>query len=92
MVFFKATPNLSDDERSRIEFHLQQIADCIGFERFKLPVANPNTILYGPDATDRELQSPQLIKEWAGKHLDHEVEGLKLQTFPMVLEKVGGGG
>ena len=37
-MLFTAKPNVTVGEKSRIEFHLQQLAECIGFDRFLLPV------------------------------------------------------
>ncbi len=86
MAFFKSTPNLPDDEKARIEFHLQQIAECIGFDRLKLPVLSERSLLSG------ELQTAEQIKNRVGEHLGHDVSSVKLQTFPMQPEKTGGGG
>jgi hypothetical protein len=92
MAFFKPTPNLSDGEKARIEFYLQQIAECIGFERFKLPVLSEDKLLNGEGANPTEFQTVDQIKNMVGKHLRHDVSELKLQTFPMQPQKVGGGG
>ena len=92
MAFFKLTPNLPGGEKARIEFYLQQIAECIGFDRFKLPVLSENQLLNGDAANPTEFQTVDQIKNMVGKHLRHDVSELKLQTFPMQPQKVGGGG
>ncbi len=92
MAFFKSTPNLPSGEKARIEFYLQQIAECIGFERFKLPVLSEDQLLNGVGTQPPEIQSVDQIKNLVGKHLRHDVSELKLQTFPMQPQKVGGGG
>jgi hypothetical protein len=92
MAFFKPKPNISDGEKARIEFYLQQIAECIGFERFKLPVLSENQLLHGGAANPAEFQTVDQIKNMVGKHLRHDVSELKIQTFPMQPQKVGGGG
>lgn len=92
MAFFKSTPNLTDGEKARIEFYLQQIAECIGFERFKLPVLSEDWLLNGGATNPTESQTVDQIKNMVGKHLRHDVSELKIQTLPMQLQKVGGGG
>jgi hypothetical protein len=86
MIFFKSTPNLSDNEKARIEFHLQQIAECIGFERLTLPVLSEKTLL------SEEHETADQLKSFLGTHLRHDVGGIQIQTFPLQTEKVGGGG
>lgn len=85
MAFFKSTPNLPDDEKARIEFHLQQIAECIGFDRLRLPVLSERSLLAGTNQTADQL------KLLVGEHLGHDVSEVKVQTFPMQPTKVGGG-
>lgn len=92
MAFFKPTPNLPDGEKARIEFHLQQIAECIGIDRFKLPVLSQDKLLHGDAADPTEFQTIDQIKNMVGNQLRHDVSELKLQTFPMQPQKVGGGG
>ena len=77
---------MPDNEKARIEFHLQQIAECIGFDRFTLPVLSEYDLLSENVATTEQL------KCLVGEHLGHDVSGVKVQTFPMQPEKVGGGG
>ena len=86
MAFVKSTPNLSDDEKARIEFHLQQIAECVGFDRLALPVLGENSLL--PEKPQTADQLMRLV----GEHLGHDVSGVKIQTFPMQPGKIGGGG
>ena len=86
MAFFRAEPSLPVNEKARIEFHLQQIAECIGFERFQLPVLNMDSLL--------ELcESPaeQMVGR-VGKHLEHDTAGLRVVVTPETPEKCGGGG
>ena len=88
MPFFKSAPALPDDEKARIEFHLQQISECIGFNRLKLPVLSEDTVLHGSGADPTADQIVSLV----GEHLGHDVSGIKLQTVPLPPEKCGGGG
>ena len=76
MAFFKPTPNLPDGEKARIEFYLQQIAECIGFDRFKLPVLSEDKLLNGDAANPTEFQTVDQIKNMVGKHLRHDVSDL----------------
>ena len=87
-MFFKSKPNLPDSDRVRIEFHLQQISECIGADRFQLPILGKSTLLGLPESG----QSPEQIVHFAGKHLSHDVNELRVQVVPQVLEKAGGGG
>ena len=86
MAFFKPTPNLPDGEKARIEFHLQQIAECIGCERFQLPVLPMDALL-----ELGETQIDQLVGR-VGKHLKHNIAGLRVVVVPETPEKCGGGG
>ena len=81
---------MPDDEKARIEFHLQQISESIGFDRLQLPVMNEHEILYG--ARQSELRSSDQILTAVGDHLAYDVSGIRLQTLPMPPEKSGGGG
>lgn len=85
MAFFKSTPNLPDGERARIEFHLQQIGECIGGDRCQLPVLDGSELLADGSSVDQ-------VRDQVGRHLRHSVNELRIQTIPMQPEKVGGGG
>lgn len=90
MAFFQSTPNLPCNEKARIEFHLQQISECIGFDRLKLPVLSEDELMYGGGGTD--VRSADQIMTAVGSHLGHNVSVIKLQTLPMPAQKSGGGG
>ncbi len=85
MAFLGTKPNLSGNEKARIEFHLQQILNCVGLQPFQLPVIDPQTLLK-PDST-----IPSLTQRFAD-HLCHDVSGLHVEVVPQQLEKCGGGG
>ena len=85
MVFLKAKPNVSDHEKARIEFHLQQIADCVGFQPLQLGFISPEAFLKSPSTL------PDLIKQVAA-HLSHDITDLQVLTLPKKVEKCGGGG
>ncbi|QEG25019.1 hypothetical protein [Mariniblastus fucicola] len=86
MVFFKPKPNLGDHEKARLEFHLQEIAESIGFERMRLPVLRSDQL------RDLQGKTPEEIVAFAGKHLSHSVGGLQVRVAIEPQEKCGGGG
>lgn len=88
MPFFKSAPNVSEDEKPRIEFHLQQLAQCLGPDRFKLPVLSKDELLENSD----QVRSADEILNFVGKHLSHDVSGITIQSVPLAPEKCGGGG
>ena len=88
MPFFKSAPSISEDDKPRIEFHLQQLAECIGPDRFKLPVLGKDELLGGSD----QVRSADEILNVVGSHLDHDVSGITIQSVPLPPEKCGGGG
>lgn len=90
MAFFQSTPNLPCNEKARIEFHLQQISECIGFERLKLPVLNEDELVRGGGHAN--IHSADQIMVAVGNHLDHNVSEIRLQTLPMPTQQSGGGG
>ncbi|WP_149497432.1 hypothetical protein [Roseiconus lacunae] len=77
-MFFKLKANLSDAEKSRIEFHLQQIAECVGFDRLTLPVLSRKSL---SDLYESE-KNPQHVIEHLGDHLKHDVGGIQLRVVP----------
>ena len=87
-MFFKPKPNLPDAEKARIEFHLQQIAECVGFDRFTLPVLSRKTLfgLY------ESKQKPQQMIAFVGNHLAHDVSEIRFRVVPQQLQNCGGGG
>lgn len=86
MVFFKPKPAIGDHEKARIEFHLQEIAESIGFDRFRLPVLRRDQLL------DLQGKTPDQIVAFVGQHLSHSVAGLQVQVAIEPQEKCGGGG
>ncbi|MEM7314585.1 MAG: hypothetical protein AAF497_15675 [Planctomycetota bacterium] len=88
IVFLKPKANLPDAEKSRIEFHLQQIAECIGFDRFTLPVLSRKT-LFGLYESNR---NPQQVIEFVGDHLAHDVSEVRLRVVPQQAQEGSGGG
>ena len=83
MAFFKSEPPLPDGERARIEFHFQQVAECLGHHRLRLPVLDPDQL---------PAESVQQIKQRVADHLQHDLSDVRLQTIPLQPEKIGGGG
>ena len=90
MPFFKSAPNLPDDEKARIEFHLQQISETIGFDRLQLPVLMEREVLY--ETQQSSLRSSEQVLAAVGEHLSYDISEISVQTIPMPPEKTGGGG
>ncbi|MFG0291022.1 MAG: hypothetical protein ACF8CQ_22835 [Rhodopirellula sp. JB044] len=78
---------MSDAAKSRIEFHLQQIAECVGFERFTIPVVSRETV-FGVYESGR---NPQHVIEFVGKHLGHDVSGIQVRVGLPQAPAAGGG-
>ena len=78
---------MPDNERARIEFHFHQLSDCLGIERFKLPVLGLKELRHN----DSRQSNDQIVR-FLGKHLAHDVGGLRVAVEPQELEKCGGGG
>jgi len=85
MALFKSKPNLPDNDKARIEFHLQQIAECIGFDRLTLPVLAQSSLVGA-------FESPNEMVNFVGHHLSHDVGDITVEVAPKELEKCGGGG
>ena len=88
IVFFKLKPNLPDAEKARVEFHLQQIAESVGFDRFRLPVLSRKTLL----GLYESQKSPQQMIGFVGNHLSHDVSEIRFRVVPKQLQNCGGGG
>jgi hypothetical protein len=88
IVFFKPKPNLPDAEKARIDFHFQQIAECIGFDRFRLPVLSRKTLL---EQFESKQTPPQMIR-FVGDHLDHDTTELQFSVVPQQAASCSGGG
>ena len=87
-MFFKPKANLPDTEKSRIELHLQQIAECVGFDRFTLPVLSRKTLF----ALYESKGDPQHMIEFVGDHLAHDVHGIQFRVIPQQGQSCSVGG
>jgi hypothetical protein len=87
-VFFKSKPNLPVAEKARIEFHFQQIAECLGVERLKRPVLSRAHLMDKLDS----LRSPETALTFLGEHLQHQVGGLQVNVVPQDVAKCSSGG
>lgn len=91
MQLFKSKPSLADGEKSRIEFHLQQIAESITADRLKLKFLSEEAVLAGgPQGSS--LADLETLTKRIGKHLSHDVDNISVLQQPQELEKCGGGG
>jgi tellurite resistance protein len=87
MAFFKSSPNLPDGEKARLEFHFQQLAECIGFESFNARVLAEDAI-YGVGGNRTAEEVVQVVAD----HLSHDVSDLKVQFVDNPAKACGGGG
>lgn len=87
-MFFKTKPNLPDAEKARIEYHIQQIAECIGFDRFRLPVLNRETLLGLFDSQ----KTPMEMIQFVGDHLKHDASGMQFRVVPQQGANCSSGG
>ena len=86
MVFFQPKPAVDDHEKARIEFHLQEIGEAIGFQRFHLPVLRRSDLL------DLRSKTPKEVVEFIGNQLSHNVAGIEVRSELLPAEQCGGGG
>lgn len=88
MPFFRSSPNLPDHEKARIEFHLQQLAECLGGDLLRQPVMDPE-VTFGNDPSSTNLDE---VLAKIGKHLGMDVRPITIQTSLKSPEVCGGGG
>lgn len=88
MALFSSGPTLAADEKARVEYHVQQIIDCIGGDRSQLPILSTATLL----GMTQNFRSPKEIMQLLGEHLHHPTGDIRVQVIPELLKKVGGGG
>ena len=88
MALFKVKPNLADGEKAKVEFHFQQIAEAIGYDRLKLDVLSKETLL---GLSETGMTSEQVLA-FVGEHLAHDVSQVKIAMELKQPEKCGGGG
>ena len=88
MPLFKTKPNLPTAERARIEFHFQQIVECLGVQRSQAPVHRLNDWLVLANAN----VNAEPILGWLGDRLCHDIDGLSCRVVPTSFEPSGGGG
>ena len=87
-MFFNSSPNLPDHEKARIEFHLQQLAECIGPELLRKPVLIPDdTFGHSPLGTNIDEVLTKI-----GRHLEMDTHPITVVVQPKALEVCGGGG
>ena len=88
MVLFRAKPNLSDGEKARLEFYYQQIAECIGSERLRLPVIERKALLNHWESN----HSIEKYQQFLGDHLGHDAESISVRVAPQIVANCSGGG
>ena len=88
-MLFTAKPNVTVGEKSRIEFYLQQLAECIGFDRFLLPVLSRQQLM---GLVEEDQRTPEQIVGILGEHLNHDVGEIRVQLDPQQAADCSGGG
>ena len=88
MAILKLKPNLSDGDKAKLEFRFQQIAECIGYDRLRLPIIGKNSLL---ELNESELSPEQMI-QFFGQHLSYDASGISVEIAPKPPETCGGGG
>ncbi|MEM1068764.1 MAG: hypothetical protein AAGI63_07700 [Planctomycetota bacterium] len=78
VVFFRAKPNLSDTHKAQIEFYFQQVVECIGHERVRLPVLSLAAMM---EPFEAEPNADSVIR-FAGKHLNYDTTGIQSHVEP----------
>ena len=88
MPLFKVKPNLADGEKAKVEFHFQQLAETIGYDRLKLGFQTVEQLT----GLSESGMSPEQILIYVGEHLSHDVSDLHIEIEPQKVEQCGGGG
>lgn len=88
MGLFKSSPNLPDHEKARVEYHLQQLSECLNSHLFLKPVVVPEEV-FGHRAQDLQ---PQDVLDFVGEYLEYDVHPVTIEVQPKALELCGGGG
>ena len=88
MLFFKTTPNLPDSDKARTEFHLQQIGECIGFDKLLLPVSDEYEIVF----ENGQPRTPEQLLGFVGQQLQADFSEVKINKELTVVTESGGGG
>ena len=88
MGFFKPKPSLPDHEKARVEYHLQQLAECIGFDLMRADMLIPEQAFASAPS---DLNAETILKA-LGEHLHYDVQPVTVLNQPKPVEKCGGGG
>ncbi len=86
MPLFKTKPTIATGEKARLEFELQKLAECLGDERFSLPVLS---LSQWQNMINKPLAD---TLEAIGKHLQHPTGSIQVIVQPENLATCGGGG
>lgn len=87
-MFFKAKPNVGDNDKAKIEFFFHWASRCLGTARITKPMVSLEKLISlglsnGPTTE---------ILSFVGDHLSHNVDDLKVDLAPKLVQKCGGGG
>jgi hypothetical protein len=87
-MFFKAKPNVGDNDKAKIEFFFQQIARSLGNKRLSLPIIRLDRLMSFGSSDDPVKK----LLEFLGQHLDHDYQSIGVRLTPEIVKKCGGGG
>ena len=92
MALFRPTPNLDDNERARLEFRMQRIADSIGVARMKLPVVAVQEVFDSIDTSRDDATNGRAVMDFVSNHLDHELASVAMEVSIEQAAKCSSGG
>ena len=87
-MFFSSKPCLSFDEKARIEFLLQLLAEHLGTDRVKRPVLDPEDAFF---VSGKPKESTDIVLH-VGEYLGHDTRGISLEVSPQLLNVKSSGG
>ena len=88
MIFFQRTANLADNDKSRIEFLLSQVAILLGHKRVEKEVLSLGDVIACSGQSDPVKHLTDMISE----HLEIDLKGFSINQELTILNKKEGGG
>lgn len=87
-MFFKAKPNLGDNEKAKIEFFFDRVARCLGTPRITSSVVRLDDLM----SLGLQEDSVPRIRSLVANHLSHNCDDIVVKLAPKLAQKCGGGG
>jgi hypothetical protein len=87
-MFFKAKPNVGDNDKAKIEFFFDRASRCLGVDRITKPIVRLDELI------SLGLSSEPIAKivSFVSTHLAHQFDDLTVDLAPKLVQKCGGGG